>query len=267
MVPEPIFAAISTDDVLYTILQYLPLVHTVLLTSTSASLSVQLAGTPAAVSSGVSSTVERLAAFYVGSEVTAACAKSFALQRLTSSWPLLMVRALTGTFPKALALRQAVELASSGPSDSSMLLQSAKSFLEAVFHAETCSRGPSQDIAAVGDLALKAIISSCRSGPRLILVSAEAVQQAEEKLDAMFDEGREHIGEYEAIARQRSAAKLILKRLGKDSGHLSADLAVAAATQRLETTIESLDRTVDSYRSEGHWHSGVYNFISFGLGR
>lgn len=269
------FIGDATDDVLFAILRFLPLVHTLFLTCASASLGVRLVGTPAEVTSGASSTVEHVLAAHAGSDVigrvqqmiesSAVRASEARAHHLSASWPLLMVRALTGTFPKAVALRHAVELISSERCDSlqfcsSASLESAKCFLEAAFHSEAWSRGPGQEVAAVADLVFMAMLSCSTSGPTLILAITGAVAQAEASLDALFEEGRDNTAEYEAIARQRSAAKFILKRLETT---ISTD--IADAVQHLELAMRSLDKSVESYMSEGHWHSGVYLFSSFGL--
>merc|ERR1711924_185880 len=123
------------------------------------------------------------------------------------------------------------------------------------FRAETCSKGPGKVLGALADLLLTALMSSCESGPPIILRTTEVVQQAEERLESLLDEGRDSDPEYAVIARQRSAAKSIARRL-QNVQCLHSD--VANALHNLEAAIQSLDKSVDSYMYEGHWHAGYY---------
>jgi len=243
------------DEVLFMVLRCLPLEKAVLLTSASSSLGTRLAGTPAETGSGHNPTqVELLITAYVGCEITEACAKSIA--NSVVPWPLSLARALTSTLPKAVALRHAIDLAN-GDSSSS---PSTAAFLEAVFRAETGKvQGPNQNVVAVWDTAMRVILLSCQQGPKLMLASAEAVKQAEEDLDALFNVGQDLPREYEAIARQRSAAKSLLERFKAEAEHASVDHQAAASAMVLDDAVLSLDTTIDTYMANG------LNFLTTGF--
>ena len=107
-----------------------------------------------------------------------------------------------------------------------------------------------------------------------MLASAEAVKKAEEDLDALFEEQRDNPLEYEAIARQRSAAKLILARVQRRNASAPAartftpnsacgrtpivhpsgrDLTVRFSRGRVQRPVRAGRRPVRLRRQHGVW--------------
>lgn len=83
----------------------------------------------------------------------------------------------------------------------------------------------------------------------VLLACGRAVNDVEEQLDSMVDEGTINaLHAYEVVARQRSTAEFLLRRL---DAICDGKMDSWPAKAELHRATESLDATIDSYMREG----------------
>eukprot|EP00930_Biecheleria_cincta_P015100 TRINITY_DN12715_c0_g1_i1.p1 TRINITY_DN12715_c0_g1~~TRINITY_DN12715_c0_g1_i1.p1 ORF type:complete len:324 (-),score=63.96 TRINITY_DN12715_c0_g1_i1:226-1197(-) len=138
-------------------------------------------------------------------------------------------------------------------------------FMDALFRWEVqrrrdASKGSHRSLAAA-DAVLTALfaLDMC-AGKRLLEVASRAIAAAEDELDTLVETQAEALlsysgSGYEAIARKRSAAEFMKRRILSttcDIGFRNQDDAVRMALQSLERSTVSLDETIAGYDKEGY---------------
>lgn len=137
-------------------------------------------------------------------------------------------------------------------------------FMDALFRWEVQRRRSSPELhrsSAEADAVLTALLAlDTRAGQKLLEVASRAIAVAEDELDTLVETQSEALlsysgSGYEAIARKRSAAEFMKRRVLSttcDIGFRNQDDAVRMALQSLERSIVSLDETIAGYDKEGY---------------